>query len=189
MRHSVIVGVMGAGARASARDEAAALELGRFIASRGWVLLSGGRDAGVMAAASEGAFGAGGLTIGILPGATGEECCDCVLLPIVTDMGNARNNINVLSSDIVLAIAFHLGAGTAAEIALALKAKRPVVLLTDEKSTGDFFKKLSKNGLFLVEDTAHAQAILARLVSERFPNAYPLKIEGYESVPHHPGSE
>jgi hypothetical protein len=42
-------------------------------------------------------------------------------------MGSARNNINVLSSDVVIACAG--GAGTISEVALALKAGRSVVVL------------------------------------------------------------
>ena len=48
-------------------------------------------------------------------------------IPILTGMGSARNNINVLSSDVVIACAG--GPGTISEVALALKAGRPVVAL------------------------------------------------------------
>jgi predicted Rossmann-fold nucleotide-binding protein len=42
-------------------------------------------------------------------------------------MGNARNCINVLSSNVVVACPG--GAGTISEIALALKSGRPVILM------------------------------------------------------------
>ena len=42
-------------------------------------------------------------------------------------MGNGRNVINVLSSDVVIACAG--GAGTISEVALALKSSKPVILL------------------------------------------------------------
>jgi predicted Rossmann-fold nucleotide-binding protein len=45
----------------------------------------------------------------------------------VTGLGDARNAINVLSSHVVVALPG--GPGTVSEIALALKAGRPVVLL------------------------------------------------------------
>ena len=62
-----IIGVMG-GAVASQQTIDDASELGRLIAENDWVLLNGGRDAGVMAASARGAAEAGGLVIGILPG-------------------------------------------------------------------------------------------------------------------------
>ena len=50
-----------------ARTMAAAETIGRLVAERGGVIVTGGR-AGVMEAASRGAQRAGGLTIGFLPG-------------------------------------------------------------------------------------------------------------------------
>jgi len=48
----MIIGVMGPGTGAKAQDLENAYELGRLIAERGWVLLTGGRNVGVMDAAS-----------------------------------------------------------------------------------------------------------------------------------------
>jgi predicted Rossmann-fold nucleotide-binding protein len=50
-------------------------ELGECISARGWVLLTGGRPAGVMAAASRGAARVEGhLVVGVLPGeGTGDD--------------------------------------------------------------------------------------------------------------------
>lgn len=120
-----IIGVMG-GAVASTETTAAALELGRLIAENGWVLLNGGRDAGVMEASTRGAHEAGGLVVGILPTDTvvGAGPVD---IAIPTGMGDARNMINVLSSRVVVALTG--GAGTVSEIALALKVGKPVVTL------------------------------------------------------------
>jgi predicted Rossmann-fold nucleotide-binding protein len=50
-----VVGVMGAGDGASAEAMRLAEQLGEWISARGWALLTGGRPAGVMAAASRGA--------------------------------------------------------------------------------------------------------------------------------------
>lgn len=140
-----IVGVIGAG-RASALDEDNARQLGELIALEGWVVLSGGRNAGVMNAVSEGAKRVeGSLTIGILPTAGSDEgsVSKYVDVAIFTGMGSARNNINVLSSHVVVACGAS-GAGTISEIALALKAPkpRPVILLTDDEAAIAFFKKL-----------------------------------------------
>ena len=104
-----------------------AYELGRLIATSGWVLLNGGRDAGVMAASAKGAADAGGLVIGVLPGDDWEGVAAGVAVAVITGMGDARNAINVLSSHVVVALKG--GAGTLSEVALALKAGRPVVTL------------------------------------------------------------
>lgn len=63
----IVVGVMGPGDKATTTDINRAYRLGQLIADNGWVLLTGGRNVGVMDAASRGAKMVGGLTIGILP--------------------------------------------------------------------------------------------------------------------------
>jgi uncharacterized protein (TIGR00725 family) len=121
-----IVGVMGGGSATPSVTEAA-YRLGRLIAGKGWVLLNGGRDAGVMAASAKGAHDAGGMTVGILPDDSEEHMSPYVHIPILTGMGNARNVINVLTSQVV--VACEGGAGTLSEVALAIKCGRPVILL------------------------------------------------------------
>ncbi len=54
MKRSPIVGVMGGGSAAPS-DMAAAERPGRLIAEAGWILLTGGRAAGIMEAAARGA--------------------------------------------------------------------------------------------------------------------------------------
>ena len=122
----IIIGVMGGGS-ASKEVENAAYEFGRLIALEGWVLLNGGRRAGIMDASARGAQEAGGLTVGILPDGDKTHMSPYVDIPVLTDMGAARNNINVLSSDVVVACPG--GAGTLSEIALAVKNRRPVVFM------------------------------------------------------------
>ena len=121
-----IVGVMG-GALADEAVTANAREIGRLVADNRWTLLTGGRDAGVMAAASAGAHEAGGLVIGVLPGDSAAQAAPDVDIVIPTGLGDARNAVNVLASHVVIALPG--GAGTVSEIALALKCRRPVVLL------------------------------------------------------------
>ncbi len=130
---------MGTGA-ATPLEIQTAYELGQQIAMAGWVTLSGGRNVGVMDAVSRGAKSRGGLTIGILPDID-SEMSDAIDIPIITDMGNARNNINVLSSQAIVACG--MGAGTASEIALAIKAGKQVILLTEDLRAQTFFRSLS----------------------------------------------
>lgn len=121
-----VVGVMGGG-DASPEVAALAYALGRAVADAGWVLLNGGRDAGVMAASARGAHEAGGLVVGVLPGADDTGASPHLDVVVRTGLGDARNAVNVLSSDVVVALPG--GAGTVSEVALAVKAGRPVVLL------------------------------------------------------------
>jgi uncharacterized protein (TIGR00725 family) len=139
MRRAVI-GVMGSG-EASPSSMATARELGRLVAERGWVLLTGGRPVGVMAAACAGAKQvAGSVTLGILPSSSGGVGAD-VDLAVFTGMGDARNAINVLSSDVVVACGVE-GPGTASEVALGLKAAKPVILLCATPHAAAFFQEL-----------------------------------------------
>lgn len=152
---------MGPGKTATAQDLATAFELGKRIAEQGWVLLTGGRNEGVMDAASRGAKQAEGLTIGILPTADVYDLSEAVDIPIVTGMGSARNNINILSSDMIFACG--MGSGTASEIALALKAGKSVILLNVDDTSQVFFQNLSKSRVFIAASPETAME-LAKLI-------------------------
>ena len=141
--HKVLIGVMGPGQPANPQVEPVAYELGKRIAQQGWGVLTGGRNVGVMEAASQGAKSVGGLTIGILPTSAPQGLSTAIDIPILTDMGNARNNINVLSSQVIIACG--MGAGTASEIALAIKAQKPVILMEVDAPTRSFFQTLSES--------------------------------------------
>jgi hypothetical protein len=126
MRRS-IVGVMGAAA-CDAATYATARELGRRLGAAGYVLLCGG-GTGVMEAAARGAEESGGLTIGILPGRDADESPPnpYIQVPLFTGISYARNWVNVVASDVLVAVAGELG--TLSEIALGLKCGKPVILL------------------------------------------------------------
>lgn len=158
----IIIGVMGPGEQATATDLQNAYELGKLIAQQGWVLLTGGRNVGVMDAANQGAKSANGLTVGILPGNNTNDVSESVDLAIVTDLGNARNNINVLSADVVIACG--MSAGTAAEIALALKANKKVILLNNNQESKLFFQRLSPENIYFVHTSVEAIKITNKFV-------------------------
>ena len=122
----ICIGVMG-GAVADEATAANARELGRLIAENNWVLISGGRPTGVMQASVTGASEAGGLTVGVLFDDDQKLAAEGLDIVIPTGMGAARNVINVLASDVV--VACRGTGGTLSEIALALRFGRPVVLL------------------------------------------------------------
>jgi uncharacterized protein (TIGR00725 family) len=139
-KRKLIVGVMGPGNDCPEPIAAAAHQLGKLIAEQGWHLLTGGRDTGVMNAASKGAKEAGGLVIGILPGKD-SSVSDAVDIAIVTELGSARNNINVLTSDFVVSCG--MGTGTSSEVSLALKAGKSVMMLHAGNSSIAFYKELA----------------------------------------------
>ena len=150
-----IVGVMGPGARATSAERSAARSLGEALARDGWVVLTGGRDAGVMRAVNEGAKAVeGSLTVGILPSASA-AIARCVDIAIITEMHNARNNINVLSSRVVIAFAGG-GPGTVSEIALALKAGKHVILMGADDVARAFYKRIGRARVTFVTNAEEA---------------------------------
>lgn len=118
---------MGAGRPLDAEARERAYRVGVLVAERGWTLLTGGSACGVMDAASQGAHDAGGLVVGVLKGEDTDGASQYVDIAIRTGMGDARNAINVLSSDVVIALPG--GPGTVSEVALALKSGKTVIIL------------------------------------------------------------
>jgi len=118
------VAVVGAGDDVEARLLAAAEAVGAELARRGAVVVTGGLG-GVMEAACRGARSADGTTLGILPGDDRAAANAFVSIAVATGLGELRNGLVVRCADAVVAIAG--GYGTLSEIALALKAGKPVV--------------------------------------------------------------
>lgn len=159
-----IIGVMG-GARVSDEVNEMAWHLGRLIAAQGWILLNGGRNAGVMLHSARGAKEAGGQTIGVLPDDSKESANDYIDIPIVTNLADARNLINVLSSDVVVACPG--SAGTISEVALALKNDKKVILLRFKLSDFDYYKRNGR--LFEADSPEECIDIIKRLLDEVGP--------------------
>jgi uncharacterized protein (TIGR00725 family) len=99
-------------------------EVGRELARRGAVLVTGGLG-GAMEAACRGAKAEGGTTLGILPGDDRSAANQWVDVAVPTGLGEARNALVVRAADAVIAVAGEFG--TLSEIALALKVGTPVV--------------------------------------------------------------
>jgi hypothetical protein len=118
----VQVSVIGSGAEHASRAE----EVGRLLAERGCVVVTGGRGE-VMAAASRGAKSAGGTTIGILPGTDRSDANEWVDHVVVTGLGHMRNFAVAASADAVIAVGGRWG--TLSEIAFAKLLGRPIVIL------------------------------------------------------------
>src|SRR6185312_8650490 len=113
---------VGSGAEHVERAE----EVGRLLAEQGATVVTGGLGE-VMAAASRGAKGAGGTTIGILPGETRAGANPWLDHVVISGIGHARNLAVVASGDAVIAVGGRYG--TLAEIGFALTLGRTVVVL------------------------------------------------------------
>ena len=138
---------MGSG---SAADETRCAELGGWLAGERVHLLTGG-GGGAMSAVSRSFFeteNRAGLVIGVLP-ASGEERGDAppgypnpwVEVPIRTHLHlsgteainlASRNHINVLTSDVVIALPGSWG--TRSEIELAIRYERPLVAYLQDRT-------------------------------------------------------
>ena len=117
------IAVCGSDAASEAATEQART-VGRLLAEAGAVVVCGGLG-GVMEAAARGAAEAGGISIGILPGAVRADASPHLTVSIPTGMGEMRNALVVRAADAVIAVAGEFG--TLSEISLALKAGVPVV--------------------------------------------------------------
>jgi uncharacterized protein (TIGR00725 family) len=118
-----IIGVIG-GSEVSPELYRAAELIGHELATRRAVLITGGLS-GVMEAAAKGAKGAGGLTIGVLPGFSPADANPYIDLPIVTGLGEVRNIIIVRTAAVLIAVGG--GYGTLSEIAFALRLQKPII--------------------------------------------------------------
>jgi uncharacterized protein (TIGR00725 family) len=167
MTHSEIPGmtfkgyiaVVGPGENAPPGAIADAAKVGRAIAERGWVTLTGGRDTGVMDAAARGAAEVRGITIGILPGTDKRGASSHLTIALPTGLGEARNAVLVTAADAVIACG--MNPGTASEVALALRAGKPVVLVRPAAEAKTFFASLGDAVPYVTADPVDAVAHLA----------------------------
>jgi uncharacterized protein (TIGR00725 family) len=118
-----IIAVIGGG-NCNQEEARLAEEVGRELAKRGATLVCGGLG-GVMEAACKGASAEGGVTIGVLPGDNRNAANPYVKIPIVTNLGYARNVAVVKSGQAVIAVGGNYG--TLSEISHALQSGIPVI--------------------------------------------------------------
>ena len=149
MNKKKFIAVIG-GSECSPQEAELAEKVGCELARQGAVLVCGGLG-GIMAAACKGASSEGGVTIGILPGGSRHAANPYVQIPIVTNLGEARNVVLVKSAEAVIAIGG--GYGTLSEIGHALRNGIPVVgLNTWSLSRND----QSDDSIILAQDPAEA---------------------------------
>jgi uncharacterized protein (TIGR00725 family) len=128
-----VVAVIGPGNPDGGDAAIAAERVGRALARAGAGLVTGGLG-GVMAAASRGARAGGGRVVAVVPGTDRREALADADVVVATGVGEARDLAVVASADAVIAVGG--GWGTLAEIGLARKLGRPVVLLSSWRIAG-----------------------------------------------------
>jgi uncharacterized protein (TIGR00725 family) len=120
------VAVVGPADGARPVDREQAEQVGRLLAEAGAVLLTGGHH-GVMQAAARGARDAGGVSIGLMPGANRSAGTPEHTFLLPTGLGELRNGLIVRAADAVVAVGCSWG--TLSEIALARRTGVPLVLV------------------------------------------------------------
>lgn len=138
------IGVMGSAAdlKYAKEVEAAAHEVGKYVAKMGGILFFGAeKDSDSLStAACRGAKDAGGLTVGITYGKgkdVWEKDAD-IIIPCGLERGGGRETVLVTGCDAVIAISG--GSGTLTELAIAYQADIPMVAL---KGYGGWADKLA----------------------------------------------
>ncbi len=97
------IAVIGPGDGVSSDQLGQAQEVGRLLAERGAVVLTGGLG-GIMEAASSGAYTVGGTTVGLLPGIHRSDANVYLTVALPTGLGEMRNALLVRCCDAVIAV-------------------------------------------------------------------------------------
>lgn len=165
------IGVIGQSGAVSEEVCALAEEIGKEIAQRGAILLTGGTN-GVMEAVSRGAKLANGLVVGILPGDTLDAANQYVDIPITTGLSfDYRSLILVHSSDALIMIAG--GNGTLGELSAAYLNRKPVIIVEPSGGWAARIRTAAYDGCYLDDrqsvklDFAHTAQEALDLVYER----------------------
>jgi uncharacterized protein (TIGR00725 family) len=121
-----VVAVVGPGGAAEGGLLDLAREVGRLLAARGAIVVTGGLD-GVMSAAAQGVQDGRGFVLGLLPGSSRADGNEYLDVAVPTGLGQARNALLVAAADGLVAVGGSWG--TLSEIALARRTGKPVVCL------------------------------------------------------------
>jgi uncharacterized protein (TIGR00725 family) len=136
-------------------------EVGQLLARGGATVITGGLG-GIMRAASRGAAGVGGRTIGFLPGADAGDANEFVQIALPTGLGVMRNLVVVTAADAVIAVGGRHG--TLSEIGLALRMGRHVVALSSWRVESEH--RLGGPRVHRARDPREAADLALRLAKE-----------------------
>lgn len=169
------IGVIGQSGEIPVEIQVLAESVGKEIALRGAILLTGGTS-GVMEAVSRGAKSAGGLVVGILPGDTSERANEHIDIPITTGLGcDYRSLILIHSSDALVMISGENG--TLGELSAAYLNRKPVVVIEPSGGWAARIRSICYDGTYLDTrksvklDFAHTVQEALDLVLARLANA------------------
>jgi hypothetical protein len=94
----------------------------------------------------------------LLPAADADLAAPELTVALPTGLGEARDAVVAQSCSALVACG--MNPGTAAEVALALKAGKPVVLIRPKSVTGEFFRSLAPAQLEIASSADEALALL-----------------------------
>ena len=146
-----------------------AYEVGKEIAKRGMITLTGG-GGGVMEAALKGAKEAGGLTLAIIPWGDTSKVNKYADVVVATGMMWSRDSINLNSCDGAILVGG--GAGTANEASYGYILDKPLVALKSsggmaEQLAGHYFDKRHTEKVISVRSPQEAVEKLLEIIRHR----------------------
>lgn len=155
----------GSSIRISNNTLSIAYEVGRTIAKRNAILISGGLG-GVMEYSCRGAKDHGGFTIGIVPhenSSQANEYCDAV---ICTGIGLSRDFIVAYSSDGIISVGG--GVGTLIELCVGYMTRKPMVAMENSGGISDIYggKFLDERNRILIETNKDPVSAVDYLISK-----------------------
>lgn len=141
-------------------------QIGEMLARLGITVVTGGRG-GVMEAACRGAARAGGTTVGILPSSEMSDANQWCSVVIPTGLGHARNVVNVLGGDFVIALGS--SAGTLSEVCFAWIHGKRILTVTGCDSwmeqTGSILDSRGTSSINVCEDLESLKDAVMLLVT------------------------
>lgn len=146
-----IIGIMGPN-NATPENLIDAYEIGKYVAKKGYTVLTGGLNVGIQNEGLKGAKASNGLTIGIMPFNEPEKFSEYVDIPIITNMRSGRNYINVSSSNLVIACGNDVGTISEISLSLVKSNNKKVILVGALEDTNNLFTKLRPNNVFIAKD-------------------------------------
>lgn len=157
-----IIGIMGPN-DALEKNLKDAFEIGKYVAEKGYVVLTGGLNVGIQNEGLKGAKSSNGLTIGIMPFNEPDKFSEYVDIPIITNMRSGRNYINALSSNLVIACG--VDQGTISEISLSLvnTAKKQVIIVGAIDEANELFKVIDPENVYIAKDYKECIQIIEKL--------------------------
>ncbi len=146
-----IIGIMGPN-NATKENLKDAYEIGKYVANKGYTVLTGGLNIGIQNEGLKGAKSSNGLTIGIMPFNEPEKFSEYVDIPIITNMRSGRNYINVLSSNLVIACGIDVGTVSEISLSLVKTNNKKVILVGALNEANELFIKLRRDNVFVAKD-------------------------------------